>query len=125
MAGTRIPELSRRERQIMDVIYRLGRASADQVRRQLPDPPSYSAVRALLAILERKGRLKHAVHGPRYVYLPTQSRQTMGRAALRQVLDTFFNGSVANAIAAHLADPATKLTNAERKHLAVLIHEAK
>lgn len=125
MTRTRIPELSRRERQIMDVVYRLGRASADQVRRQLPDPPSYSAVRALLTILERKGRLKHVVHGPRYVYLPTQSRPTMGRAALRQLLDTFFDGSLANAVAAHLADPATKLTNEDRKRLASLIREAK
>jgi predicted transcriptional regulator len=109
----------------MDVVYRLGRASADEVRRQLPDPPSYSAVRALLTILERKGQLKHVVHGPRYVYRPTQSRPTMGRVALRQVLDTFFEVSLANAVAAHLANPATKLTEKDRKRLAALIHEPK
>ncbi len=109
----------------MDAVYRLGRASADQVRRQLTDPPSYSAVRALLTILERKGQLKHVVHGPRYVYLPTQSRPTMGRAALRQVLDTYFDGSLTNAVSAHLADPATKLTDQDRKRLAALTHEAK
>ncbi|HTS19274.1 MAG TPA: BlaI/MecI/CopY family transcriptional regulator, partial [Verrucomicrobiae bacterium] len=108
------------ERQIMDAVYRLGRASAADVRRQLPDPPSYSAVRAFLTILERKGQLKHVVHGPRYVYLPTQSRPTMGRVALRQVLNTFFEGSLANAVADHLASPATKLTNRERKLLANL-----
>ncbi len=116
-----ITELSRRERQIMDIVYQLGRASADQVRRQLPDPPSYSAVRALLTILERKGQLKHVIHGPRYVYLPTLSRPTMGRAALRQLLNSFFEGSLANAVAAHLADPATKLTDQDRKRLAALI----
>jgi BlaI family transcriptional regulator, penicillinase repressor len=104
----------------MEVVYRLGRASAAQVHRQLPDPPSYSAVRALLTILERKGQLKHAVHGPRYVYVPTRSRHTTGRAAFRQLLNTFFDGSLANAVAAHLSDPATKLTNQERKLLANL-----
>ena len=121
MTRTRILELSRRERQIMDVVYRLGRASAADVRRQLPDPPSYSAIRALLKILERKGQLKHVVHGPRYVYLPIESRHTTGRAALRQLLNTFFEGSLANAVAAHLADPATKLTEKDRKRLAALI----
>src|SRR5438552_1269630 len=125
MARTRIPELSRRERQIMDVIYRLGRASAAQVCRQLPDPPSYSAVRTLLTILERKGQLKHVVHGPRYVYLPTRSRHSVGRAALRQLLDTFFEGSLANAVAAHLSDPDAKLTDQERKRLAAVIRVAR
>jgi predicted transcriptional regulator len=95
----------------MDVVYRLGRASAAQVRLQLPDAPSYSAVRALLTILERKGQLKHVVHGPRYVCFPTQSRHKMGRAALRHLLDTFFQGSLANAVATHLVDPDAKLTD--------------
>src|SRR5579862_1377925 len=116
---------SRRERQIMDVVYRLGRASAAQVRRQLPDPPSYSAVRTLLTILERKGQLKHVLHGPRYVYLLTQSRHTVGRAALRQLLDTFFEGSLAKAVTAHLSDLDAKVTEEELEQLTVLIREAK
>jgi len=109
----------------MDVVYRLGRVSAAQVRRQLPDPPSYTAVRTLLTILERKGQLKHVVHGPRYVYLPTQSRHTVGRAALRQLLDTFFEGSLANAVAAYLSDLDAKVTEEELEQLTVLIREAK
>jgi predicted transcriptional regulator len=108
----------------MDVMYRLGSASAAQVRRQLPDPPSYSAVRAFLVILERKGRLKHVEQGPRYVYRPVHPRDQAGRAALRELLRTYFDHSLANAVAAHLADPRTKLTNAERKRLAASIHRA-
>jgi len=105
----------------MDVVYRLDRASAAEVRRQLPDPPSYSAVRALLTILERKGQLKHVVHSPRYVYQPVQSRGAVGRAAMRQLLATFFEGSLVKAVATHLADPATKLTDEEFKRLAILV----
>jgi predicted transcriptional regulator len=125
MANTSSRELSRRERQIVEIIYRLGRASAAQVRRELPDPPSYSSVRALLAILERKGRLKHVIHGPRYVYLPTHPREQVGRSALQRLLRTFFEGSIAKAVATHLADPETKLTEEESKRLAILIRKAK
>ena len=88
-------ELTRRERQIMDVIYARGRATAADVTEGLPDPPSYSAVRAMLRILEDKGHLSHRKVGPRYVYLPTRSREKAARSAIRRVVDTFFGGSSA------------------------------
>lgn len=124
MAGTPILELSRRERQIMDIIYRLGQASAAQVRRQLPDPPSYSSVRTLLVILERKGHLHHVTYGPRYVYSPAQSRREIARVALRRVVRTFFEGSIEKAIAAWLSDPDAKLSTKDRRHLTALIRDA-
>jgi predicted transcriptional regulator len=125
MARTHIPELSRRERQIMDIIYRLGQTSAAEVLRQLPDPPSYSAVRTLLGILERKGRLKHVTHGLRYLYLPVHPRHEIGRSALQRVLHTFFEGSMEKAVAARLADPDARLTDEELERLAGLIREAR
>lgn len=88
-------ELSRRERQIMDVVYARGQATAAAVTENLPDPPSYSAVRAMLRILEDKGHLSHRKVGPRYVYLPTRSREKAGRSAIRRVVETFFEGSAA------------------------------
>ncbi len=93
-------DLSRRERQIMDVIHARGEATAADVRAALPRAPSYSAVRALLRILEEKGALKHREDGPRYVYVPTASPARARRAALHRVLATFFDGSLANAVAA-------------------------
>ena len=108
MANTSIRECSRRERQIMDIIYRLGRASAAQVRRQLPDPPSYSSVRTLLVILERKGHLKHTTQGARYVYSPVRARHEIGRLALRDVVRTFFEGSIDKAVAAYQSGPKAR-----------------
>src|SRR5918993_4708630 len=93
-------QLSRRERQIMDIIYARGQASAAEVTAALPDPPSYSAVRALLRILEQKGHLRHEEEGPRYVFLPTVPRDRARRSALRNVVRTFFDGSAAQAAAA-------------------------
>lgn len=95
-----IDGLSRRERQIMDVIYARGRATAAEVTAALPDAPSYSAVRALLRILEQKGHLRHEEEGPRYVFLPTVSRDRARRSALRNLVRTFFDGSPADAAAA-------------------------
>ena len=92
--------LSRRERQIMDVLYQAGRASAAEVQARLPDPPGYSAVRALLRILERKGYVRHHQDGPRYVYQPTLARERAKRSALRHLLRTFFDGSASQVIAA-------------------------
>src|SRR5258705_8327033 len=92
--------LSRRERQIMDVIYRLGRATAAEVQEALPDPPSYSSVRALLRILEEKGHLRHEQDGPRYVFLPTVPRDKARRSAPRQLVPTIFDRSTAHARAA-------------------------
>ena len=91
---------SRRERQMMDLVYRLGRATAAEVREGLPDPPSYSAVRATLRILVEKGHLEHVQEGPRYVYLPTESRDKAARSAVTRLVETFFGGSRERAMAA-------------------------
>src|SRR6185295_4611182 len=102
MSRNPFAELSRRERQIMDIIYARGEASAATVLAALPDPPSYSSVRALLAILVEKGHLKHRSEAGRYIYVPTRRRAQVGRSALRRVLDTFFEGSLEKAVAALL-----------------------
>jgi predicted transcriptional regulator len=117
--------LSRREREIMDIIYRAGRATAADVLAQLADPPSYSAVRALLRVLEEKGHLRHEEDGPRYVYLPTVPRERARASALRQVLHTFFDGSTEQAVAALLDLSSTKLSEAELARLSRLIAEAR
>lgn len=95
-------DLSRRERQIMDILYRDGRATAAEVLERLPDPPSYSAVRALLKILENKGHVRHVLDGTRHVFLPKLARERARRSALRNLLDTFFGGSAEEAVAALL-----------------------
>ena len=117
--------LSRRERQIMDIVYRLGSASAVEVRENLPDAPSYSAVRALLRILEEKGHLKHAYDGPRYVYAPIVSRPVAQKSALKQMVKTFFDGSTSNAVAALLDMSASDISEAELERLAKLVEQAK
>jgi predicted transcriptional regulator len=117
--------LSRRERQIMDIVYRLGRATAVEVMDNLPDPPSYSAVRALLRILEEKGHLHHEAIGPRYVYLPTLSHDKARRSALDNVLSTFFGGSVTQAVAALLDMSGEHLSPAELDRLQRMIDQAK
>jgi len=116
--------LSRRERQIMDVIYARGRASATQVLHDLPDPPSRTAVRTLLRILEEKGHLRHRKDGRQFVYLPTRPRRYAARSALRRVLHVFYGGSIEQAVAAHLADPGTKLSKDDLKRLTDLIKQA-
>ena len=117
--------LSRRERQIMDVVFRLERATAAQVAESIPDPPSKTAVRTLLAILECKGHLKHTKSGREYVYQATKPRARAGRSALRRVVDTFFDGSLGSAVAAHLSDPDAKLTSDELATLAQLVRKAR
>src|SRR5258708_2196389 len=97
-----LTELGRRERQIMDVVIRRGRASAAQVLRDLPDPPTYSAVRGMLRILEGKGFVRHEWDGPRHVYLPTADPDQVRRTAVRHLLHTFFNNSMESAVAAML-----------------------
>lgn len=92
--------LSRRERQILDLLYRAGRATAAEVQAALPDPPSYSAVRAMLRILEEKGHVRHDLDGLRYVYMPTVARDRAKRSALKHVVNTFFDGSAAQVMAA-------------------------
>ena len=120
-----VHELSRRERQIIDILYTQGRATAAEVQSLLPDPPSYSAVRAMLRILEEKGHVHHEQDGPRYVYLPTIARENAKRSAMRHVLRTFFDGSTAQAISALLDDSSAKLSDAELDRLARMIEHAR
>jgi predicted transcriptional regulator len=116
--------LSRRERQIMDAIYRRGRATAAEVLEDLPDPPSYSAVRAMLRLLEEKGHLRHEQDGPRYVFLPIVNRDRARRSALTHVVRTFFDGSPTEAVAALLNDGG-KLSEAELDRLSAMIDQAR
>jgi predicted transcriptional regulator len=117
--------LSRRERQIMDILYRLGSATAAEVQQNIADAPSYSAVRALLRILEEKGHIRHAYDGPRYVYAPIVSRPAAQKSALRQIVKTFFDGSTSNAVAALLDMSGDDLSEAELDRLAKLVELAK
>jgi len=119
--------LSRRERQIMDVVYRLGRASAADVTGHLPDPPSYSAVRALLRILEDKGHLRHTEEAGsgKYVYFPTRPRDHAGKSALQRVVQTFFDNSAEKAVAALLDLADRDLSDQELERLAKLIEQAR
>ncbi len=117
--------LSRRERQIMDILYREGRAAATDVMALLPDPPGYSAVRALLRVLENKGHARHVLEGTRYVYLPTVPADRARRSALRRVCDTFFEGSAEKAVAALLSISKDDLSGEELDRLARLIEEAR
>ena len=118
-------DLSRRERQIMDVVYRLEKASVGEVLERIPDPPSYSAVRALMRILEEKGHLRHEQDGPRYLYLPTVPRESARRSALTHMVRTFFGGSAEAAVAA-LLDPSNhRLSERELDRLSALIEQAR
>ncbi len=120
-----LSSLSRRERQIMEVLYREGRATASEVLERLPDPPGYSAVRALLRILENKGHVRHAADGNRYVYEPRLPRERAGRPALAGVLETFFDGSAEKAVAALLDLSRDDLTPADLDRLSALIEQAR
>jgi predicted transcriptional regulator len=118
-------ELGKRERQIMDVLFRLGRASVAEVRAELDDPPTYSAVRGMLRFLEDKGLVKHEGEGISYVYSPAMAPQKARSSALRHMLRTFFSGSPAEAAAALLEMPDAKLTPADAVRLERLIARAK
>lgn len=117
--------LSRRERQIMDAIYARGEATAAEVGEALPDAPSYSAIRALLRILEDKGVLTHRQEGARYVYQPTEPVEKASRSALHQVVTTFFEGSVANAVAALVDAKDAKLPPEELDRLEEILRQAR
>jgi BlaI family transcriptional regulator, penicillinase repressor len=117
--------LSRRERQIMDVLYSRGSATAAEVQQNIPDAPGYSAVRALLRILEEKGHIRHSYDGPRYVYSPIVSRPVAQKSALRQLVKTFFDGSTSNAVAALLNMSAKDLSESELDRLAKIVEQAK
>jgi BlaI family transcriptional regulator, penicillinase repressor len=125
MADALASTLSRRERQIMDFLFQRGSATAAEVLEGIADPPSYSAVRAMLRTLEGKGHVRHREEGPRYVYEPTVARDTARRSALRHLLTTFFNGSTEQALAALLDAQDRKLSAAELSRLGVLIEQAK
>lgn len=117
-------QLSRRERQIMDIIYARGEATASEVAAAMTDAPSYSAVRALLRILEEKGMLKHREDGKRYIFLPTEPIQKASRSALKNLVNTFFEGSLVNAVAA-LVDGREKISPEEIQRLESIIKQAK
>jgi len=118
-------QLSRRERQVMDIVYRTGEATVSEVLDALPDPPSYSAVRALMRILETKGHLAHRQDGPRYVYTPTVPREAASETALERLLTTFFEGSVERTVATLLDLEAGNLSDDELDRLAELVAAAK
>lgn len=120
------PDLSKRERQIMDVVYAHGEATLTQMLAEMPDPPVRGALRNLVGILERKGHLTRRPLGREFIYGPTRSRGKAGRSALGRVLDVFFGGSLESAVAAHLSDPsAPKLTDDELQRLSDLIEKAR
>jgi predicted transcriptional regulator len=118
-------KLSRRERQIMDVLYRRGRATAAEILGELPEPPSYSAVRAMLRVLEEKKHIRHEEKDLRYVYLPVVPREKARRSAVTHLLDTFFDGSAEQAVATLLDVSARDLKPADFDRLAALIEQAR
>ena len=118
-------QLGRRERQIMEVVYRLGRATVADVRGQLEDPPSYSAVRTMLGILEDKGHLRHLQEGPRYVYLPVVSGERARRSILKDVVKRLFDNSTERAVAALLESSSERMSDAELQRLERLIASAR
>jgi len=117
--------LSRRERQIMDVLYQKGRATASEIQQRIPDPPTYSAVRAKLRVLEEKGHIRHREEALRYVYLPVVARDSARRSALRHLVSTFFAGSVEQTVAALLDLASANLSTGDMDRIAALIEEAK
>jgi BlaI family transcriptional regulator, penicillinase repressor len=117
--------LTKRERQIMDVLYRRGRATAGEILAALPGAPSYSTVRTQLRVLETKGHVRHEEHGLRYVYLPTVPRHSARKSALKHLVETFFDGSSAKVVAALLGGEATRLTNDDLDRIAELVTHAR
>ena len=117
--------LSRRERQIMDILYRRGRATAGEVMEELTGDPSYSTVRTQLRVLEEKGHIHHEEHGLRYVYMPAVPRHAARKSALRHLVDTFFDGSSEQAVAALLGGEGTKLSDEDLKRIADLVSKAR
>lgn len=117
--------LSRRERQIMDVLYRRGRATVAEVHQEIPDPPSYSAVRAMLRVLEEKKHIRHEEKDLRYVFMPVVPREKARRSAVRHLLDTFFDGSPEQAVATLLDVSAEELSQEKLERLTALIEKAR
>jgi predicted transcriptional regulator len=125
MTTKKKPPLTRREREIMDILYRRGRATAHDVLADLADAPSYSAVRALLRLLEERGHVRHVEEGPRYVYSPAVARADARRSALTHVVRTFFGGSIEQAVAALVDGSRQRLGDDELERLADLIDKAR
>jgi BlaI family transcriptional regulator, penicillinase repressor len=117
--------LSRRERQIMDVLYRLGRATAGDIMEQVAGAPSYSTIRTQLRVLETKGHVRHEEQGLRYVYMPTVPRHSARRSALKHLVETFFDGSSAKVVAALLGGDATKVSEEDLDRIAELVRKAR
>jgi predicted transcriptional regulator len=117
--------LSRRERQIMDILYRLGRATAGEVQKQLTGNPSYSTVRAQLRVLEEKGQLRHEEQGLRYVYVPKLPRQKIQQSALKHLVDTLFEGSAEKVVAALLGKGASQITDEQLERMSAMIEDAR
>lgn len=118
-------QLARRERQILEALYRLGAASVNDVLAELPDPPSYSAVRTFLRILEEKGHATHTQEGAKYIYHPSKPRPPVAREALYKLMETFFGGRPEQIVNALLTDAECKLSDAEMERLAAMIAEAR
>ena len=125
MAEASHANLTRRERQIMDILYRRSRATAAEVMKDLPGNPNYSTVRTQLRILEEKGHVRHEEVGLRYVYLPAVPRHAARRAALKHLVETFFDGSAAQVVAALLGTDAAKLSDQDLARIADLVDRAK
>lgn len=119
------PDLSRRERQIMDILFARGRATGQEIQGGLPDQPNYSSVRTILRVLERKGYVRHSEEGLRYVYEPTVPREAARTSALQRIIRTFFDGSAKEAVAALLDPSAFHLSEEELKELARIVDRAK
>ena len=125
MTTTLLARLSRRERLIMDILFRLGRATADEVMRELSGEPSSSTVRTQLRVLESKGHVRHEEVGRRFVYTPVAPRASVRRSALRHVIDTFFDGSTEKVVAALVGGEVAKLSDDELARIASLVTKAK
>jgi len=120
-----LSEMSRRERQIMEIVYARGEATATEVLKLMAEAPTRTAVRTFLRILEGKGHLKHVKRGREFVFRPVRRRDRAGYSAFQRVLRTFFDGSIEKAVAAHLSDPGSEVTPQDLQRLSALITEAK
>ena len=120
-----LPPLSRRERELLEIIYRLRNSTVTEIMRQMEEPPTRAAVRFLLRVMEEKGHISHTKRGREFVYEATQPRQSVGKSALHNVLHTFFDGSLKKGLGAYLADPKVQYDGSELAQLAEMIEEAK
>lgn len=125
MAQNHLLHLSRRQRQIMDILFREGECTAEEIREKLPDPPSNSAVRAMLATLKEKGHIKHREKNLRYVYSATMEKDTAQKTAMDRLINTFFGGSTVDAVSALLGMQSEKISQDELKELSDIIEKAK